>query len=151
MLKTHGYLEKSGQQLRAEGFRYDAQNNLYKKEPFQPAALMNCFMAAGRVKRSLINMCSFPTEHAADDRFAEYTSNLERQLKAQVKAEWNNYTTKSRTNTKVIRVYDLVGQNFMIAVYRMSLQVIDKHILFIAAFSRKYYPDANSVVKELGK
>ncbi len=68
-----------------------------------------------------------------------------------MKSECNSFTTKSQTNTKVIKVYNLVDHDFMVAVYQMSLPVINKHIIFLATFSKKIYPDFDSVVKELGK
>ena len=150
MQKNQGYLNKTEKQLESEGFKYNARFNGYKKEPFPPAVLMNCFMENGKVKHSIINLGSFSDPKTAANRYARYTASFESQLKGQ-KAEWKTFTTKSRTNTKTIKIYDLKDAKFMVAVYLMELPVINKSIIFTAAFSKQYYSSFDSVVNELGK
>lgn len=148
MLKNNGYLNNTPAQLSSQGFKYIAQHNIYRKEPFPPATLMNCFIENGHVKRSIINLSSYSDSQSAADRFAEYTANFERQLQGR-KAKWKIFSTKSSTNNKLIKIYDLTDCHFMVAVYRMELPVINKHIIFVAAFSKKFYNNFDSIVNEL--
>ena len=148
MQKNKGYLDETAQNLRSKGFEHIVRHDIYRKEPFPPAALLNCFMEDGHVKRSVIRLSSYSDPQAATDRFTEYTANLEKQLQGrEVKSQ--TFTTESNTNNKSIKIYDLPDCHFMVAVYRMELPVINKYIIFVAAFSKKYYDSFESVVNEL--
>ena len=148
MLKNKGYLHKTEKELKSEKFRHVAQFDSYKKEPFPPGVSMDCFLENGQVKRSILKLGSYSDPGDAAKRYADYAATLEAQSKGR-NGEWKTFTTKSPTNTKEIKICDLKDHDFMVTLYRMELPIIRKHILFIAAFSKKHYPDFDSVVKEL--